>query len=481
MKRIMFFITTIVVIGIFSTISVKAVNCDYPYCGDWEPAGELTYPNNCEFLTYNATCSYEVYFRTRTCIFENDTLRQIKIERLEIYPDGGECPDDDDLLKQAIEWMLFTSPWKLGITNPLNEFDVSILIPACMKRVTVFLPPNDTERDKISICDFNAGCCSATYTLQRVDNYMYIRDSEIESSNDNITCVPGVNNDCEKICSTLSFNDDYQIDFQFGLQCDYPCPNTEFSQQNTKLYSHTLGFGGNACTYYIDYGIRECEDLDEIAIKSIGAFTGNKSYWGMDDFLNGAIQELLGNVYDIFGLTPPCNVVVRTHSCWRVTDDDIGWMYPCGNATCCSSTYSITSVGGTLYSSTITHDPGTYMPCANDCANICDAHLMENEEVPFQDPTIIEEFKANYNIGDVQIIPHPASGNTEIIFYDKSNGEAEIVIYNFLGKKVYSYIEQKNSDKIIFNINASKMNDGIYYFNIKINNEIKCKRSMIIK
>jgi len=364
------------------------------------------------------------------------------------------------------------------IANPLNEYNVSFLIPACMEGDSVWLPENGPKRYRISSC--GDSCCSVTYTLQRVDEKMIIRDSEYDSGNDGIQCITGPQQLCEKVCSNLTFSDNHEIDFSYGLQCDYPCPNVDFNPQ-PKLYSHTIGSGETACTFGISYGTRECEDLDEISISSIGPFTGNKTNWGMDDFLNGAIQELLGNVDEIFDLTPPCTVVVRTHTCWTMTQDNVGAMYPCGNATCCSSTYEIIELGGTMYSSTISHEPGGYVPCAFGCANICEAHLMINEQVPFMDPTNIQELNKSLNEEQIKIIPHPASGNTEMIFTDAVVGDAEILIYNSLGKQVYSTTYRKDFQLIKFNINLSNMSDGIYYLRIKVNGEVKCNRSFILQ
>lgn len=427
-------------------------------------------------------CLFEIDYKLETYLCDNDTVRLINISKLEIYPNGANCPSNSILMDRAVQWLLFLSPWKFNISDPENPFDIVMKIPICVSRYTKNNPPPvryfiDNEK-----CG-NVSCCSATFTLQRVDTSMIIRNSTYDNNDFTQPCGGGTNDPCENNCGSFSYPDNYELDFSYGLPCDYPCPDIKFEYTSFYNIYHTLTRDYPPyywTTYRVGYTTRECQDLLEFSIPAITEFTGSPNQFTLNEILQGAIKELLYNVDVKFNKTLPCTVVVRTHKCWA--KDDYGNMYPCGNVSCCSSTYSIYEENGKKYAVLLKHDEGYPTNCAGYCMNICSSHLLPSnpEPLPIKIPTNIDENSNNFD-NKIKIIPHPAKDETDIIFYSNENGNVQIQIYDNLGNLVYENNKSKNTKELIFRINASKIPSGIYYLNLKIDGKLITNKKFVIK
>jgi len=79
-----------------------------------------------------------------------------------------------------------------------------------------------------------------------------------------------------------------------------------------------------------------------------------------------------------------------------------------------------------------------------------------------------------------QNYPNPFNNETEISFSLKEASEIELIIYNSKGEQVESVIKQKMS-KGVHSINycASKLNSGVYYYQLKIDGIAKDTKKML--
>ncbi len=79
-----------------------------------------------------------------------------------------------------------------------------------------------------------------------------------------------------------------------------------------------------------------------------------------------------------------------------------------------------------------------------------------------------------------QNYPNPFNNETEISFYLEETAEIELIVYNSKGEQVESVIKQKMS-KGVHSINycASKLNSGVYYYQLTVNGKIVQTKSML--
>ncbi|MDY0017923.1 MAG: T9SS type A sorting domain-containing protein [Candidatus Delongbacteria bacterium] len=91
-----------------------------------------------------------------------------------------------------------------------------------------------------------------------------------------------------------------------------------------------------------------------------------------------------------------------------------------------------------------------------------------------EEPCIISDIKLYQNY------PNPFNNETEISFYLEETAEIELIVYNSKGEQVESVIKQKMS-KGVHSINycASKLNSGVYYYQLKIDGIAKDTKKML--
>ena len=90
---------------------------------------------------------------------------------------------------------------------------------------------------------------------------------------------------------------------------------------------------------------------------------------------------------------------------------------------------------------------------------------------------------------EVSLYPNPFNPNTTIEFFNSEDGaQIEISIFNIKGQKVKTIVEtnkKKGLCRIKWNgkaDNNQSVTSGVYFFNIKIDGEIKaCKKSLLLK
>jgi hypothetical protein len=95
----------------------------------------------------------------------------------------------------------------------------------------------------------------------------------------------------------------------------------------------------------------------------------------------------------------------------------------------------------------------------------CGANLLFNEKV------IINNLK-----GGLSIFPNPASNQVNITIRE-SITNAEIIIYDLLGKKVYS---EKPKSNFKTTINTSQLQSGMYNVILKSNEKLITSKKLII-
>ncbi len=476
----------IVIAFLFSLFFVNnnalASDCEPPVnynCTNWIPTETHDYLNS-ELVTYGS-CTYEVYYQKKFCMNANgDTIaRYIRINSLDIYPDGGDCPDNNVLMDRAAQYMLFLSSWILDIENPLNTFDVILKTPSCMERDTINLnPPNGATRYRIQSCGNQ--CCSATYTMQRVDTKAIIQSSTLASGDEYIQCSINPLSKCKNVCSVLNYPDGTVLDFSWSPQCTTPCPDVDFVNLPEQYFDDNLFTPPNhTCDFRLHYQTRKCEGLNEFTIGYIDKFYGDDTYFTSYDFLHKAIKKVLSEVETIFDVSLPCTVVVRTPTCWHKTSGGQGALYPCYETSCCSTTYSVYDDNGTIKADTIRHLSDNIYICSTPCSNICDAQIIVDESVP--KILSVNNNEKLINSAFAKVIPNPTTGKTDIIIMGVKKGNAELLIFDMMGRQIKSVRKDKYGKKLSFSIDAKNYTNGIYYFSVKIDGNIYCRSSFIVK
>ena len=74
--------------------------------------------------------------------------------------------------------------------------------------------------------------------------------------------------------------------------------------------------------------------------------------------------------------------------------------------------------------------------------------------------------------------PNPASSNTEIHYNLNEDTKSELVVYDLLGNLIRNYSLAPHSKKL--SLNLSELNSGMYFVNIKLNDEIHEIKRLIV-
>jgi hypothetical protein len=78
------------------------------------------------------------------------------------------------------------------------------------------------------------------------------------------------------------------------------------------------------------------------------------------------------------------------------------------------------------------------------------------------------------------VVPNPTSKSTNIYFENELKGKLELKIYNSIGEVIHTQTLFKNNFISFFEIDASRLNNGVYFFKLILNNEQIEKGSFIV-
>ncbi len=116
-------------------------------------------------------------------------------------------------------------------------------------------------------------------------------------------------------------------------------------------------------------------------------------------------------------------------------------------------------------------------------------------EGPFRDGIFVENFVINVSgISKIDIeknqlsyqlsqnYPNPFNPETRINYSIAKSGHVKIMIYNMLGKKILTLVdEQKTAGEHSVNFNAENMSSGIYFYRLQTKDFIKSRRMILMK
>ena len=85
------------------------------------------------------------------------------------------------------------------------------------------------------------------------------------------------------------------------------------------------------------------------------------------------------------------------------------------------------------------------------------------------------------NINQVKIYPNPANSNATLIFNLINKSKVNLSIINILGEVVSNESYDMSAGNKYINLNINELNNGIYYANLSINDEIVSKKFIITK
>ena len=88
-------------------------------------------------------------------------------------------------------------------------------------------------------------------------------------------------------------------------------------------------------------------------------------------------------------------------------------------------------------------------------------------------PTSINEIKDNFSLN---LYPNPAINSTTLEVYSDNNSDIEINIIDVLGKNVFSEKTKVYSGKNIKTLDVSNLQQGVYFINTSINNNVISKK-----
>jgi len=83
---------------------------------------------------------------------------------------------------------------------------------------------------------------------------------------------------------------------------------------------------------------------------------------------------------------------------------------------------------------------------------------------------------------EVNIFPNPAHANTNISFKLDQQSEVQVEVYSLVGALVYETpLHTQNSGEHTIQINTTSLEEGVYFVNLKINENIITKKITVIK
>jgi len=118
--------------------------------------------------------------------------------------------------------------------------------------------------------------------------------------------------------------------------------------------------------------------------------------------------------------------------------------------------------------------------------SILNMELTENEEITINPAldnfTIINESQIPQNYELSQNYPNPFNPSTKIMYQLPEEGKVKIIIYNVLGKEVYTLVNSvQQAGRYEVNFNASDLSSGVYFYRLESGNFTDLKRMILLK
>lgn len=162
----------------------------------------------------------------------------------------------------------------------------------------------------------------------------------------------------------------------------------------------------------------------------------------------------------------------------------ISYLESCSDTICCYMHYQITREDEEIVT-VEWNDPGygddqqecnNPMTCVPTCGYLKFNWYAEGYEPPGI-PSLVNEYEFK---GKSNIIPNPNEGNFILNYSSESTGSVYLTIYNSNGSRVYKEQFNKNNKSIKHQFSLSKLQNGNYFFNIRINGVFDSFGSFII-
>ncbi|MDA3843406.1 MAG: T9SS type A sorting domain-containing protein [Candidatus Kapabacteria bacterium] len=333
-----------------------------------------------------------------------------------------------------------------------------------------------TSLDPKIYCEPTQHCCRYGFRLNLtpdqygVDKCMYDVTPLTNHYMHQYNCEP----ECIEVC------DDYRFEPIPG--CDMPCNQTDWSEGEETGVSVP---GCPGCVIDIEYEYRtavNCEpefkdykitgiDMSSAACTTCIALTEQ-------DIFQYAISYLLK-----YGpMDPPAdgaceiNWRVVNAECWKLFPD--GRYEPCDADGCCWSQYEVCNIGGLLTYTKIDGSDGVnncWEILTHVCGYVCDI---------LPGPIYNNPSGVNYNAETMSgkysyAVPNPSSESTEILFDFDQTGNAEIWVFNELGREVFNAKFEKTSKILKMHVN-NNLKSGFYSYKIQLNNRIIDAGSFVV-
>jgi hypothetical protein len=86
------------------------------------------------------------------------------------------------------------------------------------------------------------------------------------------------------------------------------------------------------------------------------------------------------------------------------------------------------------------------------------------------------------NAAAISLFPNPAEQNTTLFYTLSDNSFVSVNVYNIYGKKVIKVLNEKQSPgEHKINLNASTLQNGVYFIEINVNGKLAIKKLVINK
>lgn len=163
--------------------------------------------------------------------------------------------------------------------------------------------------------------------------------------------------------------------------------------------------------------------------------------------------------------------------CWKIVNPVTGGSYwqECGYDFCCTTTFSVTNIGGGSYTITELDRSGYVQECEDpNCFALC-------AEVPVMIPTSTGNEIKEKESAETFAVPNPASGNVDIYYSSPYSGIINIKLYDSQGALVYSTETRKYARDAVISVDLKNYQSGAYYYQFYVNGINTAKGSFIIK
>ena len=444
---------------------------------------------------------FDIFFKIRKCYCDGDTINEIFINKIELYPpiDCSSLPKDM-VINKAIQQLLYES-WNIfnmGIYN--TQFKVSINLPKCWA-CSYGPPPSYGKYELIATDCSPSTCCKTTYTMQMNDgsgtppNRVIIISKTTIPPPDQTACSGSGGTGYYLQCNDICANNDIPTGPLFsGFErplcsddnCSYEWINTPetgiiktFTLQQKNI-NQPSGWD-----YYCNVWFetrRNCiingYVTNEIRISKIDILENDAS---KSDFeiLKLAYRRLLRKAGDMFGWRPDnlnggdtVNVVLRIPECWTRINNEL--LIPCNNISCCNEQYRIKRIGTPFVYRVNTSSglSGTTGNCVSPCSTMCDAIDFLVEDLVYKISIGESEKDLKLEQNHSYVIPNPTRGTADIYLECELKGKLDLRISNSTGNLVQKQTKLKNSIKSVFEIEASNLANGVYYYQFILENNV---------